>query len=137
MEIIPLQRKVVASDIPAEKLAGNSQLSQREKIAEASRQFESMLLRQILDNTQKTVIKSKLSDDSMSSSIYRGQVTAQLADSISKSGNFGLAKAFEHQLNRPSDLAPVAKTQSPAPSGAPKTSPRQHHGRPHPTLKTP
>ena len=99
MNINPLQQKVVPSDVPPERLAHNSALTERQKIGEASRQFEAILLRQILENTQKTVIKSKLSDDSTASSVYRDMVTSQLADSISKSGAFGLAKTFEHQLS--------------------------------------
>jgi len=100
MELAPLQRHVVASDIQPERLAGNQQLTQSEKVGEASRQFESILLKQILDSAQKTVIKSKYSDTSTSASIYHDMVTNQLADSISKSGALGLAKSFDQQLNR-------------------------------------
>ena len=93
--------QVVASEIAPERLAGNPKLTEQQKIAEASRQFEAILLKQILESSQKTVIKSKLSDDSTASSIYKDMVTTRLADNISKSGSFGLAKTFEQQLNRP------------------------------------
>ena len=108
MDITALQHHVVASDIQPERLAGNSQLTQREKIGEASRQFESILLKQILENSQKTVIKSKYSDNSTSASIYHDMVTTQLADSISKSGGLGLAKTFEQQLDRRLSAASMA-----------------------------
>ena len=101
MNVHALKPHVVASDIAPERLANNPQLTDRQKIAEASRQFESILLKQILENSQKTVIKSKFSDDSTASGIYHDMITTQLADSISKSGSFGLAKTFEQQLNRP------------------------------------
>src|ERR1043166_1269496 len=107
MEIPALKPHIAAADISPERLAGNPQLNEREKIAEASRQFEAILLRQILQSTQKTVIKSKYSDDSTAGGIYRDMATTQLADSISKSGAFGLAKTFEQQLNRPP--APTSK----------------------------
>ena len=84
--------------IPLEQLAGNKTLSKSDKLAEASRQFESMLLRQILSSARKTVIKSKLSEDSLSSGIYQDMVTEQLADSISRSGGFGLARGLATQL---------------------------------------
>ena len=100
MEIPALQKTISASDIPLERLAGNTQLTEEQKVAEASRQFEAVLLRQILHDTQKTVFKSKYSDDSTAAGIYRDMVTSQLADSISKSGRFGLAKSFERQLTR-------------------------------------
>jgi len=99
MNVNPLQRRVVASDIPPEDLAGNKSLTQQQKIAEASRQFESILLRQILSETQKPVITSEFTDNSTAAGIYQDLVSSTLADSISKSGNFGLAKIFDQQLS--------------------------------------
>ena len=108
MDIAPLQRKVDATEITPERLAGSTQLTKQQKIAEASRQFEAVLLRQILEGGQKTVIKSKYGDNSASAAIYRDQVTTQLADSISKAGTFGFAQTFEQQLNRPAETNLVA-----------------------------
>jgi Rod binding domain-containing protein len=98
MDITPFQNRAVAAHIAPEALAGNTKLTDKEKIAEASRQFESMLLRQILSESQKPVIKSELTDDSTASGIYQDFITNQLADSLSKSGAFGFAKIFERQL---------------------------------------
>src|ERR1043165_7201907 len=98
MEISSIQNHLKASELPPERLANNHSLTESEKIAEASRQFEAVLLRQILETTQKTVIKSKFADNSAAGSIYRDMITNQLAESISKSGTFGLAKSFEQQL---------------------------------------
>lgn len=106
MNVSPLQPHVDASQIAPERLAKNPQLTEQQKIAEASRQFESILLKQILESSQKTVIKSKFSEDSTASGIYHDMVTTRLADSISKSGAFGLAKTFEQQLNRPPAARP-------------------------------
>jgi Rod binding domain-containing protein len=100
MPVVPIQRRAQTADVPAEQLAGNRSLTEREKIGQASREFEAMLLRQILENTQKPVIKSKLITDTTSTGIYRDLVTSTLAESISKSGEFGLAKTFEQQLSR-------------------------------------
>jgi Rod binding domain-containing protein len=101
MNVSPLQPSIDASTIAPERLAKNPKLTEQQKIAEASRQFEAILLKQVLESSQKTVIKSKLTEDSTSSGIYHDMVTAQLADSISKSGKFGLSQTFEHQLDRP------------------------------------
>lgn len=101
MLVSSLSKPVNASDVPPERLAGNTVLTDQQKIAEASRQFEAILLRQILAATQKPVIPSKLVDNSTAADIYRDMITNQLADSISKSGAFGLAKTFEQQLTRP------------------------------------
>jgi Rod binding domain-containing protein len=101
MNIPALQPKIDASTIAPERLANNPKLTDKQKIAEASRQFEAILLKQILENSQKTVIKSKLAQDSTASGIYHDMVTTRLADSISKSGSFGLSQTFEHQLDHP------------------------------------
>jgi Rod binding domain-containing protein len=137
MEINPLQRKVDASEIEPERLAGNSQLTKSQKIAEASRQFEAVLLQQILDSTQKTVIKSKYAEDSTSSAIYRDQVTSQLAQCISKSGAFGLAKVFEQQLTRPDSAALKTNAISSAHVNQPESGPRKAGGAVHSTSKIP
>ena len=47
MELAPLQCHVKASDLPVERLAGNKQLTETEKVTEISRQFEAVLLRQL------------------------------------------------------------------------------------------
>ena len=115
MEVNPIQRQIVASDVAPEQLAGNSRLTEKQKIAEASRQFEAVLLRQILGESQKTVIPSEFSDNSTASGIYQDLITNTLADNISKSGAFGLAKTFEQQLNRPASAeAKAGRSASPA-----------------------
>lgn len=132
MEISALQKTLPASDIPLERLAGNSSLSEEQKIAEAGRQFEAVLLRQILQSTQKTVFKTKYADDSTAAGIYHDMVTSQLADSISKSGQFGLAKSFERQLTRQSlPASPAghdrhAKAQTHLTTGATAVRPGLH-----------
>ncbi len=133
MDIAPLQRKVNAAEIAPEQLAGNSSLTKREKIAEASRQFEAVLLRQILEGGQKTVIKSKYGDNSASAAIYRDQITTQLADSISKAGTFGFAQTFEKQLNHPAET----NAPSPAPLNSLAAGTHPHRASTRPTSKTP
>jgi len=90
------------------ELLGTQTLSEAQKVAEASRQFEAVLLRQILGQARHTVFKSKLSPESTTSGIYQDMVTNQLAESISRSGSFGLARSLESQLLRQS--LPPTKT---------------------------
>jgi Rod binding domain-containing protein len=85
-----------------ERLATSTQIDQKDKIAEVSRAFEAVLLRQILQESQKPSFKSKLSGNSATDAIYHDMVANQLAESISKSGSFGLAKHFAGQLQRQS-----------------------------------
>ena len=98
MDIPPLQRQVKASQLPLEKLAGNSRIAESEKVSEVSRQFEAILLRQILGEAQKTVFRSTMNPESVSSGIYQDMITTQLADNISHSGALGLARSLEKQL---------------------------------------
>ena len=100
MDILPLQPRVKAADIPLDQLAGNSKLTDREKVGEACRQFEAVLLRQMLGEARKTVISSGAEDDPAVSGIYNDMITNQLADGISRSGAFGLARSLESQLAR-------------------------------------
>ena len=89
------------SSVPLESLAGNRNLSKGQKIAEASRQFEAIILRQILSEAQKPMITSEFTDNSTAAGIYQDFITNTLADSMSKSGTLGLAKVFEQQLSPP------------------------------------
>lgn len=81
-----------------ERLAASGKVTEEEKVGEVSRQFEALLLRQILGEAQKTVFHSKINSESTAGSIYQDMITNQLADNISKSGAFGLARILQHQL---------------------------------------
>src|SRR5580704_13128113 len=101
MQVSALQPKVDASHLPLEDLAGNKALTQDQKIGEASRQFEAILLRQFLSESQKPVINSEFTDNSTAAGIYQDLITNQLADSLSRGGGIGMAKIFERQLSPP------------------------------------
>ena len=113
MNIAPLPNHS-ATDVPVEQLAHSRTLTEQQKVGEVSRQFEALLLRQILQETQKTVIPSKYSDNSTTASIYHDMVTNQFADSISKSGTVGLAQSIERQLTRQLKPASAAGPDRPA-----------------------
>ena len=98
MEIPSLQRGVNASQLPLERLAANQQISQADKVAEVSRQFEAVLLRQILASAQKTIFASSMNPQNVATGVYQDMITNQLADNISHSGAFGLARSLEKQL---------------------------------------
>lgn len=87
---------VQASQLPLESLAGNSNIPEADKIAEVSRQFEAVLLRQILQEARKT--DSGSAKGSLSSDVYTDMINQQIADSVSRSGAFGLGKSLQGQL---------------------------------------
>jgi Rod binding domain-containing protein len=99
MEVTGINRHVQPGELPLEKLATSTQISDQDKIAEVSRQFEAVLLRQILTQAQKPLFKSALLEsDNSTNSIYQDIITTQLADRISQGGTFGFAKVLNVQL---------------------------------------
>jgi flagellar protein FlgJ len=98
MDVSLIQSKINPADVPLDRLAGDTRLTDQQKVGEAGRQFEAILLRQILTAAQKTTFKSKYTDDSTASSVYRDMTVKQLADSMSRGGGLGLAKALNKQL---------------------------------------
>lgn len=100
LSISLVQRQPQAFQLPLEKLASSEHLSEAEKLAEASRQFEAVLLRQIFAEAQKPVFKSKFSSESVATGIYRDLITSELAERASQSGCLGVARALEQQLER-------------------------------------
>jgi len=98
MKILANTSHINPAELPLDRLATNSQLSSDEKVGELSRQFEAVLLRQILGEAQKTVFHSKYTDESTAGAVYRDMITNQLADDISKSGTFGLGQNLKTQL---------------------------------------
>jgi len=69
-------------------------------IQEVSRQFEAILVRQILNTAHVGAAFGPESKSSTTSEVYRDMLTSQLADQISKSGDLGMAKQMERQLSR-------------------------------------
>lgn len=85
---------------PAEEVGRSAALSQGEKVAELSKQFEAMLLRQMLKEARKPMLGDTLTGNSSSAKIYDDMVTEKLADSIARSGDLGLASSLQAQLLR-------------------------------------
>lgn len=100
METSSLSRSVQAGQLPLEKLASNSQISESAKIDEVCRQFEAVLLRQILASAQKPLLDNSMSSSSTTGTIYQDMVVSQLADHISRTGSFGLSQVLQPQLSR-------------------------------------
>src|SRR3954469_23079317 len=100
---VNLPAKVNPTDLPLEKLATSKALSEEQKTSEMTRQFEAVLLRQILNEAQKTIFKSKYAETGVSSAIYQDLMVNQLADKISSSRTVGLAQELDKQVSRQSD----------------------------------
>jgi Rod binding domain-containing protein len=110
MNIFGTQPRVAVSQIPLESLAANANVADADKVAEVSRQFEAVFLRQILQDIRKPVL-APAEGDATANAIYNDMVNTQMAESISRSGGFGLAKSLTAQLTHqvlPQPAAPQA-----------------------------
>ena len=127
--------KIKAEDIPLEKLATSKTLSEEQKGAEAARQFEAMLVRQILTEAQKPAFPSKFSNSGVSNSIYQDMMVNQMADKISSSRTLGLAQElgsqFKHEAH-PGAATPVHHASTPT-TNLPKHAAKMHTPPIHPT----
>lgn len=106
MELTALQPRVDATNLPLDRLADNRQLSEAQKVAEAGRQFEAILMRQILGEAMKPVFKSEFTGQSAQAGIYQDLVVNQLAENLTRSGGLGLASSLNHELARQLAAAP-------------------------------
>lgn len=86
--------------IPLERLAQNTTIGEQDKIHEVSRQFEALLVRQILKESRKSVIDSGLFGQSFSADLYHDMINEQLAEQISRTGTMGLAGQLEKDLSQ-------------------------------------
>ncbi|KAB2646348.1 MAG: hypothetical protein DVB33_09820 [Verrucomicrobia bacterium] len=110
MEIFALKSNVNVADLKIEKQAIDSHVSEKLKVDQVSREFEAVMLRQILTDATKKTFASDSEPESSSDSIYKDMVTNVLADSIARSGAFGLARSLAKQLQHEfkTDNSPVA-----------------------------
>ena len=100
MQIPSLHSPLNSGAVPAEDLARNGNVSEKEKIHELCRQFEAVLLRQILNDAQKTVIQSDLAPKSPAHDLYQDMAVNQLAETLSRSGALGFGRSLEQELTR-------------------------------------
>jgi flagellar protein FlgJ len=129
MNLPAIHPRLDPSQLPLESLAGNSSLSDTQKVAEVSRQFEAVLLRQILADVRKPVLASAEGDPAVNG-IYSDMINNQLADSISRSGGFGLAKSLTSQLTR-QVLPDAPSAQAAAPAHAAPQRAKESRPSPH------
>jgi Rod binding domain-containing protein len=115
MNILGANSRVEASQLPLESLAHNKNISDADKVTEVARQFEAVLLRQIMQDIRKPVL-APAEGDATASGVYNDMINNQMAESISRAGGFGLAKSLAAQLSHqvlPASSAPPEAGHSP------------------------
>jgi Rod binding domain-containing protein len=124
MNVFGSPSRIEAAQVPLENLATNAHVSDADKVAEVSRQFEAVLLRQILQDIRKPVLAPAEGNPNVNG-IYDDMINNQMAENITRSGGLGLAKSLAGQLTHqvlpqlPSSSqassAPVREAQSKKP----------------------
>ena len=102
LPIHSVDARVQASELPLEMLAKNEHVTEAHKTMEVARQFEAVLLRQILQSAHKTGLEGMTDEGSASKDVYFDMMNFHLADTISKAGGLGLANSLQAQLLRQS-----------------------------------
>lgn len=100
LESNSIQSQIRTNNVPLDRLATNKSLSEKEKLGVVGQQFEAVLLRQMFQEAQKTVVSSRFSMRGAANAVYQDMISNQLAEGISRSGGLGLAKSLETQLSR-------------------------------------
>lgn len=104
------------------ELKNNPHLSEKEKIEELGKQFEALLLRQVLRETYKPVIPTMFNQDSTSNSIYRDLMIKRMADEITRSGSLQISESIQSQL-----LHQAQEARSDEPLAEAETESKQHN----------
>ncbi len=82
-----------SSTLATQPVANPGGAKQSEEARKASQQFESILLRQFLAESMKSLL-----ENGPSGQVYGYMLTDSLADSISKGGGLGLCSVIQAQL---------------------------------------
>lgn len=99
--ISPLSSAAInAANLTPEQVAGNSALTEPQKVAEMSRQFEAVLLRQILTEAHKPVFKSSMALGSSTAAVHQDLLINEMANQMTRGGGAGLATQLSKDLGR-------------------------------------
>ena len=77
--------------------------SESEKTAFVSQQFESVLVKQFLNDALKPMFKGVFNENSEGHRLYRHFFTDALSESIAQGGGFGISSILQQQLNPVTD----------------------------------
>ncbi len=86
---------------------GATSAQDAKKIEDSAKQFEAMMIRQVLSDTFKPSPTAAKGQSMPGSDIYQSFMTDTVADSISKGGSLGISHLFQSQL-LPADASHAA-----------------------------
>lgn len=100
MEVEGIGSKFVGMDSSMLKeMVHSKHASDEQKNAAVSQQFESVLVKQFLNDALKPMFKGVFNEDSEGSRLYRHFFTDAISESIAQGGGFGISTILQQQLN--------------------------------------
>lgn len=112
MSSLQLNSPSVTSTTATTTTGGAQPQNQREQLATAARQFEAIFVRQMLSAARKTDFGGEKLFDSQAMGTFRQMQDERVADTVSGTGAFGMAKMIEARL------AQMLPAEKPATDGA-------------------
>lgn len=92
------------------EFVGSKNASQTDKNAFVSQQFESLLVKQFLNEALQPMFKGVFNEDSEGHRFYRHFLTDSLSDNIVKGGGFGISSILQQQLSNAGSSSKVLKS---------------------------
>ena len=83
------------------EMAHSKHVSEQQKTAAVSQQFESVLVKQFLKEALKPMFKGVFNEDGNAHRLYRHFFTDAISESIASGGGFGISTLLQQQLAQP------------------------------------
>ncbi|MBN37230.1 MAG: hypothetical protein CMI29_02075 [Opitutae bacterium] len=83
------------------EMAHSKHVSEKQKTAAVSQQFESVLVKQFLKEALKPMFKGVFNEDGNAHRMYRHFFTDAISESIASGGGFGVSTLLQQQLAQP------------------------------------
>lgn len=82
------------------EMAHSKNISEQERNAAVSQQFESVLVKQFLKEALKPMFQGVFNEDAGAHRMYRHFFTDAISESIAQGGGFGVSNILQQQLNQ-------------------------------------
>ena len=104
MEVNDIGSKYVGMD-PSMlmEMAHSKHATEEQKTAAVSQQFESVLVKQFLNEALKPMFQGVFNEDGNAHRLYRHFFTDAISESIASGGGFGISTLLQQQLSKPNE----------------------------------
>jgi Rod binding domain-containing protein len=100
MNIGAFQPGLRPAELTLEQVSTSSVISEQEKVAELARQFEGVMVKQMLREARQPMLDAAPEGGTSETRAYDEMVTDKMAEAITRGGGFGVASSLQAQLLR-------------------------------------